>query len=181
MQILSRTTSSRFVCASFRARASAVGASASTSFLAFKFFLSNSSISSLLNSSSHPRIMNAHHAGTNGEKEKRKRLRSQTRALCCVRAWKARISLSRNGFLLGEEKRLENSEGNIPLNSLLLQGKIFHCLVVHKRKRQKMHLLPKPIWNLTLTIEQQQTRARKCRKRCERDFDFYTYFKPLDV
>lgn len=179
MQILSRTTSSRFVCASFRARASAVGASASTSFLAFKFFLSNSSIFLLLNSSSHPRIMNAHHTGTNGEKEKRKRLRSQTRALCCVRAWKARISLSRNGFLLGEEKRLENSEGKYSSYSAYLI--IFHCLVVRKRKRQKMHLLPKPIWNLTLTIEQQQTRARKCRKRCERDFDFYTYFKPLDV
>ena len=136
-------------------------------------------LSSLLNSSSHPRIMNAHHAGTNGEKEKRKRLRSQTRALCCVRAWKARISLSRNGFLLGEEKRLENSEGKYSSYSAYLI--IFHCLVVRKRKRQKMHLLPKPIWNLTLTVEQQQTRARKCRKRCERDFDFYTYFKPLDV
>lgn len=167
MQFLSRTTSSRFVCASFRARASAVGASASTSFLAFKFFLSSA------NNECAPR------GHKRRKSEKRKRLRSQTRALCCVRVWKARISLSRNGFLLGEEKRLENSEGKYSSYSAYLI--IFHCLVVRKRKRQKMHLLPKPIWNLTLTIEQQQTRARKCRKRCERDFDFYTYFKPLDV
>ena len=133
----------------------------------FKFFLSSA------NNECAP------HRHKRRKREKRKRLRSQTRALCCVRAWKARISLSRNGFLLGEEKRLENSEGKYSSYSAYLI--IFHCLVVRKRKRQKMHLLPKPIWNLTLTIEQQQTRARKCRKRCERDFDFYTYFKPLDV
>jgi hypothetical protein len=115
----------------------------------FKFFLSSA------NNEGAPR------GHKRRKREKRKRLRSQTRALCCVRVWKARISLSRNGFLLGEEKRLENSEGNIPLNSLLQQGKIFHCVVVHKRKRQKMRLLPKPIWNLTLTIEQQQTRKHE--------------------